>query len=308
MAFSDLIVLYLFLGGTAAGSFAVLSAVDLYAAFSFRLRFGFVGVPVGYSGHRALSATQERITKTGYSISFSMVVVGMLCLLADLGRPEAFYLLFLYPTGSFVSIGTFALTLFSACLAVALAQSVLALPPVWERIALAAKAVGMVLAVAVMVYTGMLLENVVAVGLWRSAWLPVLFLLSALSCGCGVVLLSTCFSEGYAGTSSWVKGLSVVDLVIVVFEAVVAVACAATVNAASVERPFDALLVGDQLCAFWFGFVGCGILIPLVIEASALTARKNHSSGVVAAMAVLLLVGGFCLRFVLVSAGVQTAV
>ena len=74
-----------------------------------------------------------------YPASFAMLVVGMLCLLADLGRPEAFYLLFLHPTGSFVSIGTFALTLFAACLTLALAESVLVLGPAWERAALAAK-------------------------------------------------------------------------------------------------------------------------------------------------------------------------
>ena len=34
MVFGELIVWYLFLGGTAAGSFAVLSAIDLYTAFS----------------------------------------------------------------------------------------------------------------------------------------------------------------------------------------------------------------------------------------------------------------------------------
>ena len=48
--------------------------------------------------------------------------------------------------------------------------------------------------------------------------------------------------------------------------------------------------------------------MPLAIETSALLARRNHASGIVAAMAVLVLVGGFSLRFVLVNAGVQTAV
>ena len=101
--------------------------------------------------------TQRRIARTGYAAAFVLLVAGMLCLLADLGRPEAFYLLFLYPTGSFVSVGTFALTLFGACLVVALAESVLTLGPAWERAALVAKALGAVLAVVVMVYTGCLL-------------------------------------------------------------------------------------------------------------------------------------------------------
>ena len=232
----------------------------------------------------------------------------MLCLLADLGRPEAFYLLFLYPTGSFVSVGTFALTLFGACLVVALAESVLTLGPAWERAALVAKALGAVLAVVVMVYTGLLLKSVVAVDLWQSAWLPVLFLFSALSCGCGVVLLSTCFCVASPSVLAWIRGLAIADAVFIVLEALSAAACAVTVNAASAGRPFDALLAGEQSCVFWLGFVGCGILAPLAIEASALAARRSHRSSVVAVLAVLVLVGGLSLRFVLVNAGVQTAV
>lgn len=307
MAFGELIVWYLFLGGTAAGSFAVLSVIDLYTAFSHAGDPCFPRMPLGCQRHRLRSTTQGRIARTGYSIAFVMLVVGMLCLLADLGRPEVFYLLFLYPTSSFVSIGTFALSLFAVCLTIALAESVLTLGPVGEKVSLVAKAFGAALAVVVMIYTGLLLENVVAVSLWRSAWLPVLFLLSALSCGCGVVFLSVCLCENYTGALRWFRGLSLVDAALIVLEVLAVAACAITVNAASADRPFDALLVGEQSCAFWFGFVGCGILAPLAIEVSALVARRTHRSSVIAVMAVLILVGGLSLRFVLVSAGVQTA-
>ncbi len=308
VVFGELIVWYLFLGGTAAGSFAVLSAIDLYTAFSHANDPHLARTPRGYRGRRARSMTQRRIARTGYAAAFVLLVAGMLCLLADLGRPEAFYLLFLYPTGSFVSVGTVALTLFGACLVVALAESVLTLGPAWERAALVAKALGAVLAVVVMVYTGLLLKSVVAVDLWQSAWLPVLFLFSALSCGCGVVLLSTCFCVASPSVLAWIRGLAIADAVFIVLEALSAAACAVTVNAASAGRPFDALLAGEQSCVFWLGFVGCGILAPLAIEASALAARRSHRSSVVAVLAVLVLVGGLSLRFVLVNAGVQTAV
>lgn len=107
---------------------------------------------------------------------------------------------------------------------------------------------------------------------------------------------------------AWVRGLAVADAVFIVLEALAAAAYAATANAASVGRPFDALLSGDQYGVFWLGFVGCGILAPLAIEASAFAARRSHRSSAVAVLAVLVLVGGLSLRFVLVNAGVQTAV
>lgn len=308
VVFSDLIVLYLFLGGAAAGSFAVLSAIDLYEALFKGGRERFPRARPARRTRRAYPALQRRVMTTGYAMAFVMLVVGMLCLLADLGRPEEFYLLFLRPTGSFVSIGTFALALLTACVALALAESALVLGPAWRRTSLIAKALGAVAAVAVMVYTGLLLDNVVAVDLWQSWLLPVLFLLSALSCGCAVVLLSAGFCEGCSGELAWVRRLPAVDAGVIVLEAIAALALAATVNAASADRPFDALLTGDQACAFWFGFVGCGILAPLAVEASALFARHGRRPFVFAVMAALVLVGGFSLRSVLVHAGVQTAV
>ena len=83
----------------------MLSAIDLYTAFSHANDPRLARTPRGYRGRRARSMTQRRIARTGYAAAFVLLVAGMLCLLADLGRPEAFYLLFLYPTGSFVSVG-----------------------------------------------------------------------------------------------------------------------------------------------------------------------------------------------------------
>lgn len=308
MVFGDLIAWYLFFGGTAAGTFAVLAAVDLHAAFC-RARASRSFAPLHRPPlARTRFAARRRIARMGYAASFVLLLTGMLCLLADLGRPDVFYLLFLFPTSSFVSIGAFALSLFGACSILVLAESVLTLAPVWEKVALVAKAVGLVLAVVVMVYTGLLLESVVAVEVWRSAWLPVLFLFSALSCGCGVVLLCVCFCRTSAGASSWVRKLSIADAAFVIFEALAAVAHAVSANVAHAGRPFDVLLMGDQAALFWVGFAGCGILAPLVIEAVSLVGRRTGGGNSAAVLGVLVLAGGLCLRFALVNAGVQTAV
>ncbi|MDO4289885.1 MAG: polysulfide reductase NrfD [Eggerthellaceae bacterium] len=308
MAFSELIALYLFLGGASAGSFAVISSIDLATAFVHARDRRYARTPTHYFGSRSRSVTQRRVARLVYSVAFAMIVLGLTCLLADLGRPDAFYMIFLYPTASFMSLGAFALAFLAICMAIALAEAVLVLSPAWEKAALVAKAAGVVLSLVVMLYTGMLLETVVAVPLWRSTWLPVLFLFSSLSCGCAVVLISTCFCESYEGIRAWTRKLIAADVAAVALEVVSAAALTISVNAASASRPFDALLVGDQAGLFWLGFVGCGILAPLMVELPALIARRRHASGVVAAMSLLVLVGGFCLRLALVNAGVQVAV
>ncbi len=307
MAFSELIALYLFLGGAAAGAFAVLSIIDLRSAFVRSRSERCARVPEGCAGRRD-AVTQRHIAKRGYAAAFGMIVAGLLCLLADLGRPEAFYLIFLYPTSSFMSIGAFSLTLMTLCLAVALAESVLTLGPGWGKVALVAKAVGIVLAVVVMVYTGMLLKTVVAVKLWNSLWLPVLFLFSALSCGCAVVLLCMCSCGGFAGIRSRMRGLALADAICIVLEALSAIALVVTVNAPGSGAPFDAVLFGGNAWMFWFGFVGCGIVASLAIEADLLLSRRPHATTSAAAAALLVLAGGLCLRFALVIAGIQTAV
>lgn len=305
MVFGSLVAWYLFFGGTAAGSFAILAVVDLGVAFSHAHAATSSRLPRECWGRRARSVTQRRLARVGYSASFVLLLVALLCLLADLGRPQAFYLLFLYPTSSFVSLGAFSLALFGTCLVLVLAESLLTLSPFWEKVALAAKALGFVLAVMVMTYTGLLLKSVVAVELWQSVMLPALFLLSALSCGCGVVMLSACACETSPGSSSWARALSAADIALIVLELLSAVVYAATLGLAGEGAPFAALVRGGQAPLFWLGFVGCGILAPLVAEIAMLARRQSDGSAANATVAVLVLVGGLSLRFALVNAGIN---
>lgn len=302
MAFSELIALYLFLGGTAAGAFAVMAALDLHVAMVAPHR----NSPIRAHSGRILSpAYIHHLSKLVYGASFALLVIGLLCLLADLGKPRVFYYLFLYPTASYMSIGAFALMLLAFCMAIALAFAVLDLGAMWKRVAHVAKACGIVFAIVVMLYTGMLLKTVISVAVWQSWWLPVLFALSALSCGCAVVVLAGTLSSGFTNAVTVVRRLAVADAAVIVLEACVTVAYAVSVNAAQAQNPFDALLLGDQAWLFWAGFIACGIAIPLFIDGMALARRREYATGAAAAVASLVLVGGLALRFALVCAGVS---
>lgn len=308
MAFSELIAVYLFLGGTAAGSFAVFFGFDCYLRCAVRRKNGCPSNVADGQARRAIDLAYHRIAATVYAVSFVALCAGVLCLLADLGRPEAFYLLFLHPTVSFVSVGTYALALFGACVAVSLADAVLDLPLPWRKAARAARAVGTAAAFAVMAYTGALLKSVIAVSLWRSPWLVALFVTSALSCGCAVVIACACLHAEHRGAALAARCLAAADALLILLEACCAVGLIASLNAAYSSRPADALLFGDQAPAFWLGFVGCGMLVPLAIELFLLiTGKTVHRPSAFFLLAALVLVGGFCLRFVLVAAGIQPA-
>lgn len=301
MVFSELIAIYLFLGGSAAGAFALMSIADLGIEFSLardrrrHLPNRFVAGPV--------AVTWRRISRLVYGATFVMLGAALLCLLADLGRPEAFYLLFTNPSGSLMSLGTFALTLLAVCMAVALAWGGLTLGSGWRKAALAAKAVGIIFSFVVMVYTGMLLQTAIAVPLWRSAWLWVLFLLSSLSCGCAVIMLCACTCGGFAAIERTRRRIAGLDAAFIVLEAAATAAFILTVGADASIHPIQALATGGFAALFWLGFIGCGILIPLAAELMLLIGCRRLGGTAAAVLAVLVLIGGLCLRFVIIGAG-----
>ena len=71
-------------------------------------------------------------------------------------------------------------------------------------------------------------------------------------------------------------------------------------TATSVHREAAALLLsGDYAPAFWALVIITGILTPLFIQTAELSGKIRHT----AAPAVLVIIGGFALRWILVSAG-----
>lgn len=310
--FSNLIALYLFLGGSAAGAFVVLAAADLVTYVRRRRTAQLLGTSARVLARGDASRTWMRAA--GYGAALVLLVAGVACLVADLGRPEAFYYLFEHPTASLVSLGSYALAAFGVCVAAALAEALFALPPSWRRPLAVFKAIGVVCALAVMLYTGFLLKSVMAVHLWQSVWLPALFLASSLSCGFAVVLACACLCEDSHTFARWSRDLVRADVLFVIAEALTAAAYVLTGMEAFPDRPFDALLFGNAAALFWLGFVGCGVAAPLILESALLLSRRHTtlattlaSRGVLAGLTALVLAGGFCLRASLVNAGVVAA-
>jgi formate-dependent nitrite reductase membrane component NrfD len=313
MTFSSLIAVYLFLGGTAAGTFVVAAGIDLlFPVLDTRLATmpGYRSVTKfgGRASRRRLEATCRRVDQTSYATALIALATGILCLIADLGRPHAFYYLFMFPTASFVSIGAFALTFLTLCLVIVLVDALLTLGGRGRRAARIARAVGIPFAVVVMVYTGLLLKSVMAVGLWQSGWLPVLFLFSALSCGCAVVMFSVCACEDAQVTRRWQRAIVLVDFVCVVCETLSAAAFLVSVSGGTGTAAVRQVMQGDQAVLFWAGFVACGIALPATMEVLSRVTGRTLEGGSGAAVAACVLIGGLCLRLVVVASGVQTAV
>lgn len=204
-----------------------------------------------------------------FAAGLVLLVLGSLCLLLDLGRPERFILLFVRPTASVISAGTFLLSgciLAAALLAVADFALVRWMSRGARRVLEAAAAA---LACGVMLYTGLYMAWLEAVPLWNNAALPVLLALSSASSGAAVVMLVVPFGRDWRLLSGWVRALRRAHCAVLVLEALalaafLAIAAADPFAAASLPT----LLAPDGLGP-WFvvGFGVLGLLTPLIAEA-----------------------------------------
>ena len=282
--FNALTIGYLFLGGTGAGALAVLCVLECARALRWR----------------ALAMPEEFFAR-GWPVCTVTLATGILCLLADLGRPDRLLHLLTSPEPSAMAVGSFAL---AVALVLAAAFSAFALFDTVRlpRVAVAClAAAGVAAAGATAAYTGVLLESLASVLLWRTPLVPALFVLSSASCGIAVAFLAASFVETrhpYRGPLVW---LARVDGGIVLVEAgclavflLLAFAGEGTVAAAR------ALVLGELAPVFWGVLAVCGLAVPLVLERFL---THGNSRTQLLWIAALLLVGGFALRWCIVGAG-----
>lgn len=295
--FGTLAVAYLFLGGSGAGAIVAASFVDL---FRVRERFG-VSSRVSIDEASPL----ERVEAFSLLVGFAALVLGVLCLMFDLGRIDRIVALFLNPSPSFLTAGSFALAALMICGAALAAVRLAYFPFVARPAVVAVEVLAVAVGLFVMLYTGLLLQSLAGVAFWRSPLVPVLFVLSSLSCGIAVMLGAAYFAETDASLASIVRLLVRVDAAVIVLEAVAAAAFAWLALGSlhpSVAASAERLVVGDAAALWWIGFAACGLLVPLVLEVVVGSGRSTGRT-VLAAAAVFVLVGGFCLRSSIVEAG-----
>ena len=167
-----------------------------------------------------------------------------------------------------------------------------------------------------MIYTGLLLSGMPSVPLWFGPWLPGLFAISALSCGVALVGMVAVFSGMATVFGRTMRQVVRADMVLLALEAVVV---ALWLGAAWLEHGGSAsvasVLNGACSLPFWGGLVLVGLVAPFAIEAvlARCNASKDVAEASLASRALLasagcVLVGGACLRAVVVAAGMLPVV
>lgn len=309
------IPVYLFLGGVVAGLLVL-------------------------GGYHTLLARRDRGTLRAWPYAPMLGIVllsaGMFALFLDLGHKLYAWRMYLtFEVGSPMSWGAWILVLvYPALLAAAIlhppervpfGHGLLAIAHRWSaklhqmpRVITLIGLANMVGGLALGLYTGILLGSLGARPLWNSAILGPLFLISGLSTAAALMhllsmlasrvrdedtyadaLLSGLFrllrpeAGGHAMLQADSSFLTVEIVLIVLW--LVGLGTSTAVH----QQAAQMMLTGHYAPAFWSFVVVAGLVAPLVLQFGELTGKIRHTM----APAVLVLVGGFALRWILVSAG-----
>ena len=263
------VVIYFFLSGLGAGAFL--------AAAGFRL----------FGGDK-----YAKVEKTAAIAAPLLLVPGLMCLMLDLGHPMRFLnLMFYFNPSSVASWGVWVINIFMGISVIYAALHIIGKAEKARPLACA----GLVFALGVGLYSGLLLYQMRAHELWHSALVPPIFLASAMASGLAAVLLLV----GSAVTDQ-VRVLGKVLAVVLGVELLLALTEILTIAWSSGEKAAagNVMLTGGFGFLFLAVYLVLGLALPLVF-----LTRRQSGRGAQVAAAILVLTGTLAMRYVVVIGG-----
>jgi len=298
------IAIYLFLAGLSAGSIMV-------------------ALLVKWNRHEGeTNSIWDAMVKSGALLAPITIIIGLLLLIIDLGKPLSFYwLLISYNFTSVMTLGVLALFVYTPIVLIftmlifedkireiKLLSLLLPIITFIKSFGANAKTIEYILfslALIVGAYTGFLLSANSSIPLWNSPILPILFLSSGMSAGIAAnILFGLIFFKSSVNKES-IKYLLIMDLRVVLTElpliGMLFIGMMYT-GGDSLIAAKAALTTGFWAKVFWIGVIGVGLIAPLII---AFTALKNHAYkvGYIVLNSLVVLLGVIMLRFYIVYAG-----
>jgi formate-dependent nitrite reductase membrane component NrfD len=282
------IIVYFFLGGLSGGAYLVSSLADL------------------------LGLNQDtRLIRSGRYLSFVAILISPILLIWDLGRPERFlHMLRVLKLRSAMSIGTWAITIFATlCGFTSVYQMAIDgllnwFPPIARLLkAVPIKAIevtGSLFGIVVASYTGVLLSST-AVPVWARAkhLLGPIFLTSGLSTALAALSLLLSLGRPHEET---LERLDRAELIAMGTELGLVTSLIPTLG--PLAKP---LFKGKTGTIFTAGTIAGGIVLPLLTKIGLRLIGRSSAPQVTIGTSILVLIGGFILRYVWIVAGRASA-
>jgi len=171
------------------------------------------------------------------------------------------------------------------------------------------------LGLSVGIYTGVLLGAIPARPFWNTPMVAQLFLFSALSTASALLLLLLPLAGRWAGESGdeAARTLLRVDLIFMFLELflIIPFVIHGGLSALSAREALGMIMGGPYTLPFWGGVVALGILFPMLLEVADLVGASRRLPKQLEALVrygapLLVLFGGYLLRWVFVHAGQDT--
>jgi polysulfide reductase chain C len=285
------IIIYLFLGGLAGGAYLIAALADLCDL-----------------------EEKKTIAKIGFSVALPAIIIGGVCLIGDLGRPDRFLnVLKIYKFTSPMSVGVWGVITFSAFSVISflmihgMDEKSTGIWKLGYYISLvvprkAVNAVGLSAAVFLAAYTGVLLTETSRPFWSDTPFLGALFLASGVSTAIAFIYFFYDLkkSDGNGDAEVGKYKLKLVDNMAIFAELVIILFM--LIELANQHR---LVLMSKVSGLFWIGVVLIGLVIPLLLNFYSMINHrikgKKLSKSIVTP--ILIIVGGFLLRYVVVIAG-----
>ena len=298
-----LIDLYFFLGGIAGGAFVIATIANLLDGQRYR-----------------------DVVRVGYYIAFLAIIPAPIMLIVDLGLPTRFLHMMMVAKPSAeigmdaITVGPFHFKPFSpmnagawALLGFSVFAFLAALDVFLEHrsgrsmsgLRLIVGVIGGFFGFFLAAYPGVLL-GATARPLFVSAhWLGALFLAVGASTGGAAIALVLSLLGGQRREAlSRLMRFTAFTLLLQLVALALFIVAVRMAGSARIGQALTQLLFGPYSLTFWLGAVVVGIVAPLVLQLAG--GIKKAGAGVAALVSVLILIGGFLVKHVIIAAGQAT--
>jgi len=298
-----LIDVYFFLGGIAGGAFVIATIANLLNGERYR-----------------------DVVRIGYYIAFLAVTPGPILLTVDLGVPTRFLHMLMVSKPSLaigmdaVTVGPFHLKPFSpmnagawALLGFSLFAFLAALDVFLEHrggrsmrtLRVVVGVIGGFFAFFLAAYPGVLLGATARPLFVGAHWLGALFLAVGASTGGAAIALVLSVLGGQRGDAlARLMRFTAFALIVQLAALALFVLTVSTTGSAGIARALAQLIAGSYGVPFWLGAVVIGIVVPLALQFAGVV--RKTAPAITALMSLLILVGGFAVKYVIIAAGQAT--
>jgi polysulfide reductase chain C len=295
-----LIDIYFFLGGLAGGAFLIATVASF------------------------LDPDRHRdVIRVGYYVALLAIIPAPIILVIDLGLPTRFlHMMFVskpavtigehaVTLGPFhlkpmspMNVGAWALLVFGLCAFVAALD-------VWlvDRggrsmvvVRRLAGLVGSVFGLFIAAYPGVLLGATARPLFVNAHWLGALFVaVGASTGGAAIALILSLKGSPAQEALARLMRFTAFALILQAVALILFVVTVRSAGSAGLGRAMSVLLAGPYSVPFWLGAVVVGLVVPLILQFTGATRRPAPALAAVAAL--LMLVGGFLVKYVIIAAG-----